>query len=383
MSKVKLGDVAIEFKEKCNGNCLGLPSVGLEHLIPGEVRLSEWEENAENTFTKSFKKGHILFGRRRAYQKKASVATLDGKCSGDITVIEAKKDKINEELLPFIIQNDIFFDYAVSKSAGSLSPRVKWSHLKEYEFSLPDKNEQDKIAEVLWAIEENIESYKKLLLATEELIKAQFSSEFGENMIKKNKWDTVPITEIIQPLFSGEWGKEDNDNTGVPIIRTTNFTDIGRVDLSEVVTRKVAEDKVENKKLQVGDIIIEKSGGSGLKPVGRVILWDKDILALTNNFTAIIRVKNNKKVNPVYLFRFLFDRYWMDETRRYENKTTGIHNLRLEEYLENTKIPIVPLILQTRFVEFVNMAEKSKDELSETITTLQSTKNAIIKKYFG
>ena len=179
MSKVKLGDVAIEFKEKCNGNCLGLPSVGLEHLIPGEVRLSEWEENAENTFTKSFKKGHILFGRRRAYQKKASVATLDGKCSGDITVIEAKKDKINEELLPFIIQNDIFFDYAVSKSAGSLSPRVKWSHLKEYEFSLPDKSEQDKIAEVLWAIEENIETYNNLILATEELIKAQFIEMFG------------------------------------------------------------------------------------------------------------------------------------------------------------------------------------------------------------
>ena len=298
-------------------------------------------------------------------------------------VLRPNEEIISKELFPFFISSDYFLDDAIRISVGSLSPTINWRDLRKLEFSLPDKAEQDKLAELLWAIEENIGAYNKLMLATEELIKAQFSSEFGENMIKKNKWETVPITEIIQPLFSGEWGKDDNDNTGVPIVRTTNFTDIGRADLSEIVTRKVDEDKIENKKLQIGDIIIEKSGGSGLKPVGRVILWDKDILALTNNFTAIIRVKNNKKINPVYLFRFLFDRYWMDETRRYENKTTGIHNLRLEEYLENTKIPIVPLNLQNNFVEFVSTAEKSKDELYEAITTLQCMKKAIIKKYFG
>ena len=132
-----------------------------------------------NTFTKLFKKGHILFGRRRAYQKKASVAEFEGKCSGDITVIEAKEGVINKDLLPFIIQNDEFFDFAVSKSAGSLSPRVKWSHLKEYEFALPDREEQDKLAELLWAIEENIEAYDNLILTTEELIKGKFIKMFG------------------------------------------------------------------------------------------------------------------------------------------------------------------------------------------------------------
>ena len=179
MPKMKLGDVAIEFKDKCNGNGAGLPSVGLEHLVPGEVRLSNWEDNAQNTFTKLFKKGHILFGRRRAYQKKASVAEFEGKCSGDITVIEAKEGVINKDLLPFIIQNEEFFDFAVSKSAGSLSPRVKWSHLKEYEFALPDREEQDKLAELLWAIEENIEAYNKLISYTDELIIAQFIEIFG------------------------------------------------------------------------------------------------------------------------------------------------------------------------------------------------------------
>ena len=100
-----------------------------------------------------FHKGDILFGRRRAYLKKAAVAPFDGICSGDITVIQAKPEKIIPELLPFIIQNDTLFDFAVGKSAGSLSPRVKWEHLKNYEFELPDMDKQRELAELLWAMD--------------------------------------------------------------------------------------------------------------------------------------------------------------------------------------------------------------------------------------
>ncbi len=103
-----------------------MPVVALEHLVPEEVRLTNWSTSGDNTFSKAFHKGQVLFGRRRAYLKKAALAPFDGICSGDITVIEAKSDRLAPELLPFIIQNDAFFDFAVGKSAGSLSPRVKW-----------------------------------------------------------------------------------------------------------------------------------------------------------------------------------------------------------------------------------------------------------------
>ena len=94
MSKVKLGEVAIEHKETCKGNKDGYPIVGLEHLVPEEVTLTAWDEGSDNTFTKMFRKGNVLFGRRRAYLKKAAVAPFDGICSGDITVIEAIPDRI-------------------------------------------------------------------------------------------------------------------------------------------------------------------------------------------------------------------------------------------------------------------------------------------------
>lgn len=174
MSRVCLGDVAVEYKETCKADKSGYPVVGLEHLTPCEVTLSNWDTDVENTFTKVFRKGHVLFGRRRAYLKKAAVAPFDGICSSDITVIEALPDKILPELLPFIIQNDDLFDFAVGKSAGSLSPRVKWEHLKNYKFELPSMDKQRELAELLWSIDDTKKAYKNLVAKTDELVKSQF-----------------------------------------------------------------------------------------------------------------------------------------------------------------------------------------------------------------
>ena len=174
MSKVRLAEVASERRETYRGSKSGLPIIGLEHLIPEEVTLSEWTVDSENTFTKLFRKNDVLFGRRRAYLKKAAVAPFDGICSGDITVISAKEDRLLPELLPFIIQNDALFDFAVGKSAGSLSPRVKWEHLQNFEFDLPDMETQRQLADVLWAIDNTKKSYQRLIAATDELVKSQF-----------------------------------------------------------------------------------------------------------------------------------------------------------------------------------------------------------------
>lgn len=179
MAQVTLGDVAIESRETYKGDKSGMPIVGLEHLIPEDVVLSLWDRDKENTFTKMFRKSDMLFGRRRAYLKKAAQAPFDGICSGDITVIRAKEDRLIPELLPFIIQNDVLFDFAVGKSAGSLSPRVKWENLKNYKFELPPLPEQKKLAEALWAINDTLQAYQKLLIETDELVKSQFIEMFA------------------------------------------------------------------------------------------------------------------------------------------------------------------------------------------------------------
>jgi type I restriction enzyme, S subunit len=130
--------------------------VGLEHIRSEMLQITEYGDIATDnvTFTKRFKKGQLLFGRRRAYLKKAGIADFDGICSGDILVFEPNPKKVDKELFKYIVQNDAFFEYAVSTSAGSLSPRTNWEDLKNYELALPTNLEtQSAIAQVLNELE--------------------------------------------------------------------------------------------------------------------------------------------------------------------------------------------------------------------------------------
>ena len=361
MATVKLGDIAIEAKSSNKGDKTGIRIVGLEHLIPSNVTLSSWSEDTENTFTKEFSKGDVLFGRRRAYLKKAAVAPFDGICSGDITVIRAIEDKVDPDLLPFIIQNDFLFDFAVGKSAGSLSPRVKWTHLKEFAIELPLMPEQSKLAETLWSINETKNAYEDLINKTDELVKSQFIEMFGDTLTEQFAYEVAPLSSVFDKPQGGEWGKDDPDNTGVPVLRTTNFTDEGIIDFTDVATRIIPLDKVEKKSLSKGDILIEKSGGSSDKPVGRVVYFESDDNTyLNNNFTAKLHLNGIFDLNPFYVFKLMFVNYWMGGTKIHEGKTTGIHNIRLNDYLEKTYIPLAPRSIQDEYVELAEQSDKSK-----------------------
>lgn len=127
--------------------------VGLEHLVPGDLCIRSWGNVADGvTFTSVFQPGQVLFGKRRAYQRKVAVAGFAGVCSGDIYVLEVKDTEVLlPGLLPFICQTDAFFDHAVGTSAGSLSPRTNWKSLADFEFVLPPLKEQDQTLALLGA----------------------------------------------------------------------------------------------------------------------------------------------------------------------------------------------------------------------------------------
>lgn len=113
---VKFGDVVREVNEHDRTPIEnGLERyVGLDHIDPQSLKLKRWGSLAEDiTFTKRFREGQVLFGRRRAYQRKAALADFDGICSGDILVFEAKEEYLLPELLPFLVHTDAFFEYAL------------------------------------------------------------------------------------------------------------------------------------------------------------------------------------------------------------------------------------------------------------------------------
>lgn len=372
MSKVKLGDVAIESRETYKGDKSGLPIVGLEHITPEEVTLSNWATDTENTFTKMFRKGDMLFGRRRAYLKKAAQAPFDGICSGDITVIRAKADKLLPDLLPFIIQNDDLFDFAVGKSAGSLSPRVKWENLKNYAFELPSLDEQKKLAEVLWSINDTIQAYQKLLAETDELVKSQFIEMF------EDVENCVRLDELCVHFGDGDWiESKDQSEDGIRLIQTGNVGNGEYKDKGDKA-RYISEDTFSRlgcTEVFPGDILISRLPD----PIGRACIVPEMPKSITAVDCTIVRLKN--EVLPTFFVNFTKTPMY---TMQIDSFTTGSTRKRVSRAnLGSVMVPVPKLDLQRQFVAFAEQSDKSKLALQSVIISLQATKRSIIDEAFG
>ncbi|WP_134091080.1 restriction endonuclease subunit S [Olivibacter sp. XZL3] len=191
-------------------------------------------------------------------------------------------------------------------------------------------------------------------------------------------WEKVQLKAIIEKPISGEWG---DDGGNIKIIRTTNFTNNGILDLTDVVSRNIGLKKVQKKRLFKGDTIIEKSGGSPTQPVGRVVFFNEEAIYLCNNFTSIIRPKQN--VFPKYLFWFLFNNHISKKTLKYQNKTTGIINLKLENYINEIEIPLPPLPIQEKIAAIIDKADELRRKDQELQKKYDELAQAIFIDMFG
>ena len=376
MSKVKLGDVAIEHKETCGGSKDGYPIVGLEHLTPEEVTLTAWDEDSDNTFTKVFRKGNVLFGRRRAYLRKAAVAPFDGICSGDITVIEAIPDRILPELLPFIIQNDGLFSFAVGKSAGSLSPRVKWEHLKNYEFELPSMDRQRELAELLWAMDTTKKSYQKLIAATDELVKSQFMEQFGDATTNPKGLPTALIRDVAE-CYAGATPSTKVaaywDNATIPWMSSGEVHN-GRVSATEKKISQAGYDSCSTKMVPANSVVIALAGQG--KTRGTVAITEIE-LCTNQSLCCIIP---NSSVMSDYLYYHLKLRY--EEMRNLAGIAEGRGGLNLK-LIQGIRILVPSKADQEEFIAFARQSDKSKFELEQALVELNATYKRIIAENLG
>ena len=176
------------------------------------------------------------------------------------------------------------------------------------------------------------------------------------------------LIDITGKALSGEWGTDDETGGGIPVLRTTNFTNEGVVNYNDVVTRIITKKNIEEKYLRKGDIIIEKSGGSDKFPVGRVIYFDgQENTYLFNNFTGLLRVKNQDIWYSKYVFYSLFSNYKRGGTRGFENKTTGIHNLKIDDYVSRYEVAEIDkneqVLICKKLDKFFGVIKLRKQEL--------------------
>ena len=246
--------------------------IGLEHIDSECLEITRWGSNVAPIGEKLImKKGDVLFGKRRAYQRKLAIAPFDGIFSAHGMVLRPNEEVVDKNYFPFFMSSDLFMERAVQISVGGLSPTINWKDLREQEFPLPPLAEQKVLADKLWAAYRLKESYKKLLTATEEMVKSQFIEMFKDKKTNGKIADLVD-TDIksVKKLFNKDDLIEYIDISSVNAkSRTLNET-------TQYIVRSApsrAQQCVQN-----GDILV-----STVRPINRnVAVVDCDL----TNFVA-------------------------------------------------------------------------------------------------
>ena len=238
--------------------------VGLEHLDPESLHVRRWGLIEEGTsFTRRFGKGQVLFGKRRAYQRKAAVAEWDGICSGDILVFEAKAEELLPDLLPFIVQSDGFFEHALGTSAGSLSPRTRWRDLERYEFALPPKHEQRRIAEILWTADEATQKAMAVQAQVQTARQGLIRSFVGHFLSCHALSSLDSIIDSTRPVTYGILKPGLHFEGGIPVIKVKDYPD-GVVEHTDLLfTDPAIERGYRRSRLRKGDLLLSIRGTIG------------------------------------------------------------------------------------------------------------------------
>ena len=174
----------------------------------------------------------------------------------------------------------------------------------------------------------------------------------------------MKLIDIIEVFIAGDWGEETYSKEtpcAVTCVRGADIIPISEYDFSAIPVRYINQQAYAKKCLQVGDIIIEKSGGSPTQSTGRVSLVSQELLdhagaVICSNFCTAFRVK--KGWNPLYVYYYLQFIYNLGAFFNFEGKTSGIKNLQLDAAFAAIPIEDISESIQNNIVAILQGLER-------------------------
>ena len=354
--------------------------VGLEHLENNTLSISRFGSKTPlKTTMKVMKKGDVLFGRRNAYLRRTGIAPHDGLCSGDIMILYPIETVINKDFLPFFLSSDYFFDIMIDRSTGSIMKRAMWSKIKNIEFALPPLSEQKKLGELLWAMENTKQAYKKLIKATDNLIKAKFIEMFGDPETNPMGWEVKRMWEVTAwdkkfkgvlkskqkkkvikypYLLANELNNLVDKNGDVYLLTTSSF-------LGYTTIEKAANYLCEGEIVSIpwgGYANIQYYKGKFVTSDNR-IATSVNIKILSNLFLYFYMLQINDYIQSLY-------------------RGAGIQHPDMAKVLD-IPIFIPPLPLQQEFSNFVEQIDRYKSSIRDSLSALEASMRGILNGCFG
>ena len=338
MPKYRFTEIAINSTEKKKPTEADkVAYIGLEHLDTGTLKVSRWGSEVAPIGEKLImKKGDVLFGKRRAYQKKVGIAPFDGIFSAHGMVLRPREEVVTKEYFPLFISSDYFLNEAIRISVGSLSPTVNWKDLKDLTFELPTIEEQERIAPIIWAAMEAKNAYRTLIARADELVKSQFIEMFGD---PNNATNTALLTDALE--IRDDLRKPLNDAVRADMHHGTLYPYYGANGMVDEINEYITD--------YTAICLAEDCGAYGPGEASGYIIRGK---AWVNNHAHVLIPKEN--CNIVYAneyFRLL------DITSRINGSTRA---KLTQAAMRQLPFLLPPLKDQERFAAFVEQSDKSK-----------------------
>ena len=345
--------------------------VGLEHIDPDTLHLSRHGHPSDVEGTKlRFYKGDIIFGRRRAYQRKTALATTDGICSAHAMVLRAKEDVVDPSFFPFLFHSKQFIDMAITISVGGLSPTINWKDISKQEFLLPPKFEQKRLAELLWAADEMIEKEKHSFKLIENLYFSIISSIFSN----QKKYCDLGALCNIKSGFAFPLKYQGHKDMPIPFFKVSDMNNISNkyeMQVSENYVNESILKSIKGQVFPVGSLVFPKIGATIHTDKKRLLAIESIV---DNNIMVLI--PNKELLNPYFLF------YFFNTFKLADIINTGAVPTISAETVRSIQIPELDIEEQKNIVKEIDSIVITMKKQEQLVGQSQQVKLALINKMF-
>ena len=371
---MKLSDIV----DRINGNVDRFTTdleyyIGGEHMDSNELEITGRGMLKENLgklgfkFHFAFQERDVIFMARNPHLRKAGMVMFSGLCSDASYILRSKDENvITQEFLAVQLQSDHFWDYCERTKVGSVNFANNWTSIANYEFDLPPIEKQKELSQKVWAAYRLKGSYKKLLAATDEMVKSQFIEMFGGD-----KWEQKCLGEVGSFKRGGGFQKSDYVEDGIPCIHYgqihTKFGPFITSHITEISSKLESKTKYASN----GDLIIaitsEDAEGSC-----KSTAWLGDYPVAVGGHAAIF----NHSMDPLYM-TFFFQSSMFNQAKREYLHGTKVIEMRPDD-IAKISIPCPPMSLQKQFSNIAEQADKSKFELRKSIDAIDAVIKSLI-----
>lgn len=360
--------------------------VGLEHLDPDTLNIKRHGVPGDVAGQKLLvKRGQIIFGKRRAYQRKLAVADWDCICSAHAMVLEAKPGKIIPEFLPFFMQTSYFMRRAVEISEGSLSPTIKWGKLAVQNFTIPDIEKQKTLMPLLLSTMRQEQHLAGIIEVARQTIRSFklthfrnfFDVEKERRVDLPDGWKALKIVDLIRATPESGLSPNPVDSKVDHFVLNLNCLTQDGFRLNEFKGIKPADFSNELK-LSNGDFLVSRSNTSGLVGLAGIYLDPQARKAIFPDTMWRLDV-DEKKVSKEYLLNYLLSSYARREIQRIAAGTSGSMKKINKSSFCKIPVPIPPLEEQLSINEAIGSFSAVVDFVLKKIVEIRALRNSLIK----